>query len=326
MSFLGDGSNRRSGEGERIPNPRAFWSQTRPSGASLTDRTLQQRPAARSGASRLGLFSTCANPGCSSGWLHLWRSRSVPIFEGGWSCSASCTAARIEAATRREMEGKRLDPGRHRHRVPLGLVMLEQGWISSEQLRQALDAQRAAGQGRLGNWLMRQQGISEQWITRALSLQWNCPVLSIDQHDPEAMAALLPRLFVEAFGVLPLRVAAGSILYVGFEDRLDPVVTLAMERMLGLRVESGLIQSTQFRAAHERMLNISYPRTELIEAASESPLVRVLTKAVERAKPVESRLVRIHDCVWLRMWTRPQAGAVAEAGGVEDVIGSLAPN
>jgi hypothetical protein len=173
---------------------------------------------------------------------------------------------------------------------------------------------------------MRQQGISEHWITRALSLQWNCPVLSIDQHDPEAMAALLPRLFVEAFGVLPLRVAAGSILYVGFEDRLDPVVTLAMERMLGLRVESGLIQSTQFRAAHERMLNISYPRTELIEAASESPLVRVLTKAVERAKPVESRLVRIHDCVWLRMWTRPQAGAVAEAGGVEDVIGSLAPN
>ena len=33
----------------------------------------------------------------------------------------------------------------HRHRIPLGLVMLEQGWITSGQLRQALDAQKVAG-------------------------------------------------------------------------------------------------------------------------------------------------------------------------------------
>ena len=27
--------------------------------------------------SRTGFFATCANPGCRSGWLHLWRSRSA---------------------------------------------------------------------------------------------------------------------------------------------------------------------------------------------------------------------------------------------------------
>jgi hypothetical protein len=51
----------------------------------------------------------------------------------------------------------------HRHRIPLGLVMLEQGWITSGQLRQALDAQRGAGAGRLGQWLAHQQGVSERW-------------------------------------------------------------------------------------------------------------------------------------------------------------------
>ncbi len=36
--------------------------------------------------------------------------------------------------------------------------MLEQGWITQRQLRAALEAQKAAGSGRLGHWLVRQQG------------------------------------------------------------------------------------------------------------------------------------------------------------------------
>ena len=37
---------------------------------------------------RSGILESCANPGCGSGWFHLWRSRSTPVFESGWSCSA----------------------------------------------------------------------------------------------------------------------------------------------------------------------------------------------------------------------------------------------
>lgn len=312
---------RSSGPGSSRPS--AEWSA--PRSASSLER---QRSPANSRAR--GLLSACANRQCQSGWLHLWRSRSSPIFEGGWSCSPACTAARIEAAVRREMEGRR--PGAatstppHRHRIPLGLVMLEQGWVTSEQLRQALEAQRVAGTGKLGFWLVVSQGIPEQLITRALSLQWNCPVLPLDRHDPETMAAVVPRLFVEAFGMLPLRVAAGSILYCGFEDRLDPVLTLALERMSRLRVEAGVVRGTLFQEAHQRMLHAAYPRSELVEAASESPLVRVLARAVERVRPVESRLVRVHDCLWLRMWLRPQAQVLPEISGVEDVIASLSPD
>ena len=270
-----------------------------------------------------GVFSTCANPNCGSGWLHLLRSRSGPIFEGGWTCSASCTAIRVEAAVRRELDGLRAESIAHRHRVPLGLVMLEHGWISSEQLRQALEAQRAAGHGRLGRWLVLEHGIPERLVTRALSMQWNCPVLTLGNHDSEAMAPVLPRLFIEAFGALPLRVAAGQILYLGFEERLDPVVSLAIERMAGLRVEAGLVDDSLFHAAHRRMLAATFPRTTLIETASEAPLVRLLSRAIEQAKPVEARLVRVHDCLWLRMWSRPQSNSIPQVNGVEDVICSL---
>jgi hypothetical protein len=174
-------------------------------------------PAFAARPARSGWLETCANPDCRSGWLHLLRSRSAPVFEGGWNCSAACTRVRVAAAVRRELEGRIASPDAHRHRVPLGLTMMEQGWITPGQLRRALEAQRSAGGGRVGHWLMRQQGVSEKLVTRALGLQWSCPVLPLDFHDAESLTVLLPRLFVDAFGAFPLRVAAGKLLYLGFE-------------------------------------------------------------------------------------------------------------
>jgi hypothetical protein len=299
--------------------------------AAPRDATLYGRYAAEDAGQQSGLnakprgvlFATCANPGCGSGWLHLWRSRQAPVFEGGWNCSAACTAARVASAVRRELDGRGAAAESHRHRIPLGLVMLEQGWITSGQLRQALDAQRAAQTGRLGHWLARQPGVSEQLVTRALGLQWSCPVLPLEFHDAEALTALVPRLFVDAFGALPLRVVAGRLLYLGFEDQLDPIVALAIERMSGLRVESGLVQESDFGPVHARMLGAKYPAVELIEVVSEQALTHALVKSIERERPVESRLVRVHDCLWLRMWRRTQDGPLPERGVIQDLICSI---
>ncbi len=282
------------------------------------DRSGQDRPGGRT-----GIFETCSHPGCRSGWIHLLRSRSAPVFEGGWTCSTECTAARIAASVRRELNGRGIAQESHRHRIPLGLVMLEQGWITSSQLRQALDAQRTAGAGRLGDWLVRQQGVREELVTRALGLQWSCPVLPLEFHDSEGLTGLVPGLFVDAFGELPLRVAAGKLLYLGFEDRLGPVLALAVERITGLRVESGLVQGSLFRPAHTRMLNAKFPPVELIEASGESALVNALAKSIERVRPAESRLVRVHDCLWLRMWLNPRGGVVSGNAATRDLIASI---
>ena len=117
------------------------------------------------------------------------------------------------------------------------------------------------------------------------------PGAPLEFPDAEALTALMPRLFVDAFGALPLRVAAGRLLYLGFEERLDPVLALAVERMTGLHVESGLVQGSLFRPAHTRLLSAKFPRVELIEASSEVA-ARCYPGAIERAQPAESRLVR----------------------------------
>ena len=150
-------------------------------------------------AVRAGIFVICANPRCGSGWLRLWRRRETPVFEGGWCCSEECMAARVAAALGREMDARGSVREGHRHRIPLGLVMLEQGWITHHDLRAALVAQRAAGGGRLGVWLVRQQNVSEEVVTRALGLQWGCPVLGMEFSNPEGLTSLVPRLFVDAF-------------------------------------------------------------------------------------------------------------------------------
>jgi hypothetical protein len=272
---------------------------------------------------RRTLFATCANPSCASGWLHLLRSRTTPVFEGGWTCSAACTRARVQSAVWREMEGApSAEPG-YRHRIPLGLLMMDKGWITSDQLRRALAAQKNARAGRLGHWLVRQQGVSEQLVTRALSLQWSCPVLPVQFHEVESLTPLVPRLFVDAFGALPLRLVAGRLFYLGFEERLDPVLALSLERMTGFRVESGLVPGSQFRTAHTRLLSAKFPPVELIEASSESALVQALARALERIRPVEARLVRVHDCLWLRMRLRPATGPLPDLSSIQDLICSV---
>ena len=162
-------------------------------------------------------------------------------------------------------------------------------------------------------------------MTRALGLQWGCPVLSMEFHTPEELTALLPRLFVDAFGALPLRVAAGRILYLGFEDRLDPALALAIERMTGLRVEAGLVRELILSARASRMSSSRrFPPVELIEAATERALAVALTKVLEETHPVDARLARIHDCFWLRIWRRRQTGPLPDSGSIRDVIASTA--
>jgi hypothetical protein len=108
-----------------------------------------------------------------------------------------------------------------------------------------------------------------------------------------------------------------------FEDRLDPVLALAVEQMTGLRVESGLVQESVFRQAHTRMLRSPFPPVELIEAGSEPAIVHAIAKSIERARPFESRLVRVHDCLWVRMWRQAQSGAMPEASNIQDLICSI---
>lgn len=279
----------------------------------------------RSRARRPRLLSQCANPRCRSGWLHLFRERTTPVLEDGWTCSPECTEVRVQYALQRELESSGQARELHHHRIPLGLLMFDHGWITREALRFALEAQKSHGSGRVGERLIEQQATDEITVTRALAIQWNCPVLSPESGVAPALASVMPRLFVEAFGALPLRIAAAKMLYLGFEENLDPALALAIERITGLRVESGIVPSSVFRAAHMRLLNEKFPRIQLGEAFTELAAAHMLARAIERAQPVASRLVRVHNCIWLRMLLSDEHLPLPPVESIRDVVCSIGP-
>ena len=273
------------------------------------------------------LFPACANPACTSSWLQVWRNRKTPVIENGWVCSPACTAVRVAELIHRERGGHTETAVMHRHRIPIGLVLLAEGWITHDQLRKALEAQRAGAEDRIGSWLMKHCGLAEQRVTQALSIQWNCPIFSHKREHVDQAVPMVPRLFLDTFGFFPVRLSSAGILYIAFEDRIDHSLTLALERMTGLKVEAGLMSTSEFQLAHDRLLTAKFPRARLIEAASIDAMVNALTRLIEREKPAEVRIVRVHGFYWFRLWK--QAGQsqtdfhLSTADGFEDVICSL---
>jgi hypothetical protein len=260
--------------------------------------------AARSGDVASSFFAQCGNPNCKSGWLRLWRSREVPVFEGKWACSAVCVREMIEAAVLREARDGNASLAMHQHRIPLGLLLLSQGHITQEQLKRALETQKKTGTGRLGEWLVRQKAVDEEQVARSLGTQWGCPVLSMDTFQAAAMASALPRLLADSFGVLPLRVAGRTLLYIAFANRPDSCIALGIERVTGLKCEAGVLRDSEFQRAHAALLRASFPKVRLLEAASLRGVAHAMSAMVEERRPVEARLVRIHNYFWLRLWRK----------------------
>jgi hypothetical protein len=256
----------------------------------------------------------CGNFECESGWTMPWRNRRRPIFEGQWGCSGRCVLAMVRAAVRRELgdggTSAALSP--HRHRVPLGLLMLAQGWITHPQLQKALAAQRETG--KIGEWLLSECGVEAEQITRGLSMQWGCPVLTTEGFSPESMALVMPKVFVDRFGLLPLRVAGSRILYIGFANNLDASSALAMEQMTELKVESGVVEGAQFEAARSKLLACEGVETKLETVEDKDSMAARITAILEQKQPVAARLVRLHQDYWLRMWL--ESGTVGRTGSL----------
>jgi hypothetical protein len=251
-----------------------------------------------------------------------WRSRKRPIFEDHWGCSGRCVLEIVRAAVRRESASQMTNtPMQHNHRMPLGLLLLAQGWVTHPQLQYALDVQRQQG-GRIGEILVAECGLEADKITRGLSLQWSCPVLSANGFSPREMALVAPKLFVEQWGALPVRVAGSRILYLGFEDRLDATVAFALEQMTGLKVESGLMKTEEYEASRIALLGSNAVELREETCGETDGMIARITALLEQKQPVASKLVRVHHGYWLRLWletgTKSQHGTLPLHG--EDML------
>ena len=245
----------------------------------------------------------CSAPECNV-QPRFWKRSARPVFEGQWSCSSTCRETLVSDAVRRwaDVAAEQNMSRTHRHRIPLGLLLLERDLVTQAQLRKALEAQRAAGHGRIGYWLQTECGVSATVVARGLAAQWNRPVLSAHGLVSATMAHVMPAPLRARFGLAPLRVAGKRFLYVGFNDGISPSVVQLLERMSGIRVETGVMTDEDFAVASSELDRRQAPVLHEKSVATIAEMRQCISQALMKEQPVASRLVAAHGSWWLRLW------------------------
>src|SRR5579872_2337521 len=200
----------------------------------------------------------------------------------------------------------------------LGELLLKENLISSDQLQQALEHQRANG-GRLGNALVKLGLLTDDEITAVLSRQYGIPSINLAyfEVDPNVIK-VIPMETALKYQVLPLS-RVGSSLTLAMADvtnvfamddikfmtgyNIEPVVASEsaiteairkhygnvedqerkreIEELVGF-IDEGQTESVELEAEDESALNLA----ALERAAEEAPVIKlvnyILTDAVKR--------------------------------------------
>ena len=195
-------------------------------------------------------------------------------------------------------------------RIPLGLILLSQQQLLPEQLRAALDAQFAAGVGKIGQWLRHMDFITEPQLTSALARQWSCPVLRSRPAVPALQRVPeIPMLLLESLRMIPVDfVEATATLHVAFAEGVDYTALYAIEQILRCHTEPCLVGPTVLQ---QTLLALTEQRgrCEIVfdRVADTAEFARVLRSYSNRLAASEIRMAPFGPYVWLRLECPPRS-------------------
>ena len=250
----------------------------------------------------------CANPRCPER-RGLWRSLLLQpppgvLLHKQWLCSPECLNQVLGQFLSPLIESTRANREAKAHRFPLGLLMHSMGLVSKESLQRALQAQREAGKGRVGDWLRHQGTVTEPQITRALGMQWSIPVYPLERWEGLLnWAHLLPFALLEYFHMLPVHcLPASGLLYVAFSDRVDYTALYAIEQMLEIRTRPCVAQESHIERALEK-LHQEGGSTDIPIAGPLQPSI-ISSATLQEVLKFGAREVRVVGCadnIWVRL-------------------------
>ena len=256
----------------------------------------------------------CALVSCSrpqSLWQRLRHRPSGTFLQGVFYCQPQC----LETALIGQLSRLRVTPPSSQppNRIPLGLLMVARGKLTYIEVRAALEAQRRARYGKIGEWIEKLGFATEQDVTTALALQWGCPVAS--SFDPSAIHSpgSIPLPILEAFQMLPLNhVAATNTLYLAFGERVDHGALYAIEKILDCRTQPCVAGRKSIARQLDSMRQL--PRPSDVEFGPINDLAemgRIASSYAARLSPETVRLSRIGRFIWLRLDVRSKTRSTA---------------
>ncbi|MDY2863636.1 MAG: GspE/PulE family protein [Oscillospiraceae bacterium] len=164
--------------------------------------------------------------------------------------------------------------------IPIGEVLKEYGYITDEQLDQALAVQKKDGKRRLGTVLLDMGFVTERQILDAMGKKLGCKVIDLDatKVNPKTVGKL-PRQLAEKYCALVID-AAGSRLIVAVSDPLDLYAIEDIRQITGAQLEIVLAESAQIKRAVEYNYTDVNARSAAIAANSIPETVKTAPKGV----------------------------------------------
>ena len=148
----------------------------------------------------------------------------------------------------------------------LGEILVKESLITSDQLRQALEYQKASG-GRLGTCLMKLGFISDDEITGVLSRQYGVPSINLKYYEVDAaVIKLIPQDTAIRYQIVPLS-RVGSTLTIAMTDPTNVFAMDDIKFMTGFNVEPVVASETAIAEAISKFYG---------EAQSEEELSKVM--------------------------------------------------
>ncbi len=254
-------------------------------------------------------MSQCGNTGCSTRILlraFTHRHRGVTI-ENDWYCGTDCLEQVVGRKVREVMTAQHKPTRARSSRVPLGLLLLSRGVLTSEQLKLALEYQRST-QLDFGDSLQKLGFATQQDVTAAVAAQWACPVFHLGE-GPLEVQVRIPRPLLEQYEMLPVHYSEKERrLLIGFVRNVQHQALYSIGHITSCTVAPCFISAREYQS-QLRVARASFLRDyELVfeEVIDTAEMARIITNYMVQLSAHRMRVGKCRDYVWARIWGHKQ--------------------
>jgi len=246
----------------------------------------------------------CANSKCSAKTLlqaFTRRNRGMNV-DGHWYCSPECFEQAIKGRIGELMTSPGKPAKARTSRVPLGLLLLQRGVLTAEQLRVALE-QRRLTELNFGE-VVQQLGLATaEQVTAAVAAQWSCPVFSLGDRQLE-IGVRIPRHLLELYSLLPVHYGAPERrLLIAFVNGVQHQVLYTIGHMTACTVAPCFITAREYQL-HLHSPSSPFGRDDelVFEQIVESAEMAQITRSyVVQLAAEQVRLGKCRDYLWTRI-------------------------
>jgi type IV pilus assembly protein PilB len=183
-------------------------------------------------------------------------------------------------------------------RRPLGMILLRQGLIGTEQLEEALVEKDTTG-ARLGEILVSRGWIDPTTLARALAEQHGLEFVDLNEEKVDRdVAALLPEQYARRYEALPVRFVSDGLVLVAVADPTNVVASDDLRLALGLNVRLAVASAPAIASAigscyrnefdidlyvGEETADIPIDADDISDAGTSAPAIELVNGLVSRA-------------------------------------------